>query len=229
MTTPPVITIDGPSGAGKGTASQLVASRLGWHFLDSGAIYRALALAALQQHIDENDTESLVQAASGLDLRFEVTNPTQAPQVFLGETEVSQAIRHEDTGTMASKISKYQDVRQALLSRQQAFCQAPGLVADGRDMGTAVFPDAPVKVFLTASQEERAQRRYKQLREQGENVSLAQVLTELAERDRRDTNRTVNPLRPADDAVVIDTTSLSIDDVVAAILGEAETKLGIAI
>lgn len=209
----PVVAIDGPSGAGKGTVSRALASRLGWHYLDSGAIYRSLALAALQQGVGLHDVEALVRLAEGLDLSF---NAEGTPAVMLSGVDVTQELAAESTGNAASIIAALAPVRKALFDRQRAFRRLPGLVADGRDMGTVVFPDAPYKVFLTASAEARAIRRYKQLKEKGMDVNLVGLTKEIEERDRRDRERTEAPLRAADDAVVIDSTALGIEAVIAA-------------
>jgi cytidylate kinase len=209
----PVITIDGPGGTGKGTVSHLLATALGWHFLDSGVIYRVLALAALQQHISLEDESTLTVLAQHLALSFAIATPSSAMQVLLAGEDVSKAIRCESCSNAASKVSALHRVRAALLERQRAFRQPPGLVTDGRDMGTVVFPDATLKFYLEASQEERAKRRWRQLQEQGRNVSLHDILRDLAERDTRDKTRLVAPLRPATDAVVIDTTHLSVTEV----------------
>ena len=199
----PIITIDGPSGVGKGSLASRLASHLGWNFLDSGAIYRSLALAAIEAELDLSDEEQLRACAQGLDLHF------LPPKVFLGNQDVTEAIRSEGCGQMASQLAAFPKVRAALLNRQRAFRQLPGLVADGRDMGTVVFPDAPIKFFLQASQEERAKRRYHQLKEKGINVSLETLLQELNERDQRDVSRSVAPLVSAADAIIIDSTILS--------------------
>jgi cytidylate kinase len=203
----PVITIDGPSGSGKGTIGQLLAKKLGWHFLDSGALYRILALAALKQHIDLTDIKALEQLALNLDVQF-----ANGKIILMGQ-DVTKEIRSEECSIAASKIAAEPKVRAALLIRQRAFRQAPGLVADGRDMGTVVFKDAKLKIFLTASQEQRALRRFQQLQEQGINVSLAAVSADLGQRDKRDQERIISPLKPAKDAIIIDTTLLSIDEV----------------
>lgn len=205
----PVITLDGPSGTGKGTLCHLLAKHLGWNMLDSGAIYRVLAYAVRKNGINFSDIKQLIQLALNLDLRFEssVDNETQ---VILDNENVSQKIRSEQCGQDASQIATIPEVRQALLERQRNFAQVPGLVTDGRDMGTVVFPNAVLKIFLYASSEERANRRYLQLKESGINVSLAQVVEELVKRDTRDTARTHAPLKPAEDAVQIDTTGLTI-------------------
>ncbi|MDD3517071.1 MAG: (d)CMP kinase [Chromatiales bacterium] len=210
---PPVITIDGPSGSGKGTISRRLAAELGWHWLDSGALYRLVALAALRHGLPFDDPPSLADAAYGLDVRFGMRSDGEA-EVWLEGREVSHDLRTEACGDAASRVAAVPEVRAALLQRQRNFRQSPGLVADGRDMGTVVFPDAPLKVFLTASQEERARRRFNQLKEQGLSANLHDLLDELARRDERDANRAVAPLKPADDALVIDSTSIGIDEVV---------------
>ena len=219
-----VVTIDGPGGAGKGTIARALAERLGWHLLDSGAIYRLLALASLRADIGPGEVDRLAALAEALDIRFPTAGP-EAGEVILDGTVVSAAIREEACGERASVLAAVPVVRQALLERQRAFRQPPGLVADGRDMGTVVFPDAPVKIFLTASAEERARRRHKQLMEQGVAANLADLLQELRARDERDTKRSVAPLRPAEDAVTIDTTDLSVEAVVNAVMERVEAWL----
>lgn len=205
----PVITLDGPSGTGKGTLCQLLAKHLKWNMLDSGAIYRVLAYEAREKQIELHDVEKLKDLARGLNLRFE-SSDTYVVHTILDNEDVSLAIRSEQCGQDASRIAALPEVRQALLERQRGFAQPPGLVTDGRDMGTVVFPGAILKIFLYASEEERANRRYLQLKEKGINVSLAQVVEELVKRDVRDTARMHSPLKPATDAVQIDTTRLSI-------------------
>ncbi|NEZ03478.1 (d)CMP kinase [Wenzhouxiangella sp. XN201] len=221
---PPVLTIDGPSGAGKGAVSAAVAERLGWHLLDSGAVYRAVALAALDRGVDAGDEAGLVALCEGLDLRFEPGKDGIA--VLLDGVPVDQRLRSEAVSLMASQVASQPEVRRALLGLQRQFRQLPGLVADGRDMGTVVFADAPVKVFLDASVEERAHRRHKQLKEKGESVKFSRLFRDLAERDRRDRERAVSPTVPADDAVVVDSTELALDEVVQRLLGLVEERLG---
>jgi cytidylate kinase len=212
-----VITIDGPSGSGKGTISQLLAKELGWHFLDSGALYRLLALAADRHAIALDDEASLETLAEYLDVEF-VDNGKGGAAIVLESEEVTDSIRTEEAGNAASKVAALPGVRRALLARQRAFREAPGLVADGRDMGTVVFPDATLKFYLTASAEERAQRRYKQLIEKGMDVNLASLVEEIAQRDARDASRTVAPLKPATDAVQIDTTGIGIEGVMEKVI-----------
>ncbi|MEJ2553480.1 MAG: (d)CMP kinase [Gammaproteobacteria bacterium] len=214
----PVITIDGPSGSGKGTISRLVAAQLGWHFLDSGALYRLVALAARHHTVSLDDEVSLKTLAAHLDVQFLAGEGGREGRIVLEGEEVTDAIRSEECGNAASVVAALPTVRRALLERQRAFREPPGLVADGRDMGTVVFPDAELKIFMTASREERAQRRYKQLNAKGVGVTLQHILDELAERDARDSGRSVSPLRPAADAITIDTTTTDIDDVVEEVM-----------
>ena len=220
-TSPPVITIDGPGGTGKGTISQLLARDLGWHYLDSGAVYRVLAYAAKQQEIALDDTYSLAKLATHLNINFFTEEKITVPRILLNNQDITDTIRTEQYGNLASKIGASMQVRQALLERQRAFRQWPGLVTDGRDMGTVIFPDAPLKIFLEASIEERARRRYLQLKEKAINVSLGALYDELKERDLRDKERPVAPLKPAEDAIIIDTTHISIDEVLQAIKNQA--------
>lgn len=214
----PVITIDGPSGAGKGTISYQLAKHLGWHILDSGATYRVLALAAHRFGVSLEDETALATLATDLNIDFVPLADLSATQIILEGQDVSHELRGETYGAIASQIAVKPAVRQALKIRQRAFQKPPGLVADGRDMGTVVFPDAFLKIFLTASCEERAQRRYKQLNNIGINVKLSDLMIEIAERDKRDSTRTIAPLTTATEAYVIDTTGMSIEKVVACIL-----------
>lgn len=213
----PVIAIDGPSGSGKGTVCRIIAERLGWHLLDSGALYRLTALAGAARGLDPADEPGHAAIAARLDVRFEVDG-TGNERVLLDGRDVTRELRAEVTGNMASVVAVMPSVRAALMSRQRAFAEPPGLVADGRDMGTVVFPSAGLKVFLTASAEERARRRYNQLKEKGLAANLAGLSQEILERDRRDSARSVAPLRPAADAVVIDSTGIPVDEVVKRIL-----------
>ncbi len=212
-----VICIDGPSGSGKGTIARFVAEKLGWHILDSGALYRVLALAAKNHHVALDNEAAITVLAGHLDVQFSFEQKKGFRVILEGE-DVTEQLRTEETGNAASKVAFLREVRQAILERQRAFLQTPGLVADGRDMGTVVFPEAGLKVFLTASAEERAQRRHKQLKEQGNNVSIAALSKTIKERDERDQNRTVAPLVPADDAVEVDTTALGIREVVEKVI-----------
>ncbi|MGR5140974.1 (d)CMP kinase [Photobacterium sp. DNB23_23_1] len=219
----PVITVDGPSGAGKGTLCMLLAEKLGWKLLDSGAIYRVLALAALHHGVDLESEDALVPLAAHLDVQFVAEG--ELVKVILEGEDVSGELRKEETGMAASKVAALPRVREALLRRQRAFSEAPGLVADGRDMGTVVFPQAEVKFFLDASAEERASRRMKQLQQKGLDVNFDHLLKEIQVRDDRDRNRAVAPLRPAADALVLDSTEMSIDQVIELALAHIETKL----
>ncbi|HEX4880845.1 MAG TPA: (d)CMP kinase [Porticoccaceae bacterium] len=221
----PVITVDGPSGAGKGTVSLILARKLGFHYLDSGALYRALAVAATRHQVASDNIEALAVLAAHMDLSFAMDRDDVEPRVMLEGEDVTRLVRGEDVGIMASRVAAIPEVRTALLHRQRAFARAPGLVADGRDMGTVVFPAAALKVFLTASSEERARRRYKQLIEKGETATLAGLVEAVNERDERDRNREVAPLRPAEGAVQVDSTGRTIEEVVAAILAVAEEQL----
>ena len=219
----PVITVDGPSGAGKGTLCMLLAEKLGFHLLDSGAIYRVLALAAIHHGVDTESEDALVPLATHLDVQFIAEG--ELVKVILEGEDVSGELRKEETGMAASKVAALPRVREALLRRQRAFSAAPGLVADGRDMGTVVFTNAEAKIFLDASAEERANRRLKQLQGKGLDVKFDDLLSEIQERDERDRNRPVAPLRPAEDALVLDSTSMNIEQVVEKALHYIESKL----
>ena len=214
--TPTVIAIDGPSGSGKGTLSQLLAKKIGFHLLDSGALYRLVALAALKQGVNIQDERQVEQVAAQLDVRFDITD--ESTRILLSGEDVTSAIRNEIISMNASVVAAYPGVREALLKRQRNFRQLPGLVADGRDMGTTVFPDADIKIFLTASAEARAQRRYKQLVEKGESVDMNALIKDIQERDERDSKRTVSPLKPAADAILLDSTQMTIEEVLEAML-----------
>jgi cytidylate kinase len=220
----PVLTIDGPSGSGKGTVSRAAAKNLGWALLDSGALYRLVALGGRRAGIDLSDGEGLARLARQLDMRFD-SNPGGEEIVWLGGQEVTRDIRTESAGNDASRVAALPAVRSALLERQRRFAVPPGLVADGRDMGTVVFPDAPVKIFLTASADERAARRYKQLKEKGVAATLAALSKEIAERDRRDITRSASPLVASEDAVLLDTTGMSVDAVVERVLSVVRERL----
>ncbi|OLU17295.1 cytidylate kinase [Pseudomonas sp. PA1(2017)] len=220
----PVITIDGPSGSGKGTVAGLLAKQLGWNLLDSGALYRLLAFCAGNHGVDLANEESLKLLAAHLDVQFLAAGDGKPQRIILEGEEVTDAIRNEQVGAGASQVAALPAVREALLQRQRAFREAPGLVADGRDMGTVVFSDAPLKVFLTASAEERANRRYLQLKAKGDNVNLASLLDEIRARDERDTQRAVAPLKPAADAIQLDSTELSIEQVLERILSEVANR-----
>ncbi|MGQ7242443.1 (d)CMP kinase [Salinicola sp. V024] len=208
----PIVTIDGPGGAGKGTISRMIAEHMGWHLLDSGALYRLIALSALRKGVAVDDARALSEQAQNLDVVFAVENG--AMQILLEGDDVTQAIRSEGVGSAASQVAALPPVREALLQRQRDFRQAPGLVADGRDMGTVVFPDASLKIYLTASAKERARRRLLQLQQAGEDARLSTLLKEIQARDARDMQRAVAPLKPAEDAVELDTTQLDIPEVV---------------
>ncbi|KPZ53451.1 MULTISPECIES: (d)CMP kinase [Pseudoalteromonas] len=209
----PVITVDGPSGSGKGTVCRLLADKLGWDVLDSGAIYRVLSLAALHHQIALDNEEALVPLAANLDVQFLVDSQTNAGKVILEGEDVTSTIRNEEVGAAASKVAALPRVREALLRRQRAFKTERGLIADGRDMGTVVFQDAPLKIYLTASAQERARRRYVELNERGLDVTLSGLLQDIQARDERDMNRAVAPLVPADDAIEIDTSELNAQQV----------------
>jgi cytidylate kinase len=215
----PVITIDGPGGSGKGTVAMRLAERLGWHFLDSGALYRLVAVAAMDRGIADDDEPALGELAAHLDVDFGLTG--EGMVILLDGNYITGRLRSERVSVFASRIAAYPSVREALVQRQRAFRKPPGLVADGRDMGTVIFPDARLKIFLTASAEARAERRYKQLKEKGESVNLSRLFREIKERDARDSSRAVAPLRPAADAHLIDSTEMTVDQV----LGKIENLL----
>lgn len=223
----PVLAIDGPSGSGKGTVAGLLAKRLGWNLLDSGALYRLLAFAAGNHGIDLTNEEALKVLAAHLDVQFTHAKGGQGQHIILEGDDVTDVIRTEQVGAGASQVAALPAVRDALLQRQRAFLEAPGLVADGRDMGTVVFPSAPLKIFLTASAEERARRRYLQLKNKGIDSDQAQLAEEISARDERDSQRAVAPLKPAVGAILVDSTSMSIDEVVESILAEV-SRLGLA-
>jgi cytidylate kinase len=207
----PVIAVDGPGGSGKGTITTRLANHLGWHFLDSGALYRLTAIAVMKKQTSLDDEVALGKIAANLDIHFE-TRDSEVRAVLEGQ-DVTGLLRNEDTGVIASRVAVTPAVRSALTGRQRHFRQFPGLVADGRDMGTVIFPDAKLKIFLTASAEIRAERRYKQLKDKGESVNLTRLFREIKARDLRDQSRSIAPLRPAEDAVIIDSTEMSIDEV----------------
>lgn len=216
----PIVTIDGPGGAGKGTLASRLARQLGWHLLDSGALYRLLAFAASNHGVDLTNEEALKALAAHLDVQFTSLADGLSQCITLEGEDVTLAIRNERVGAGASRVAALPAVREALLQRQRAFHEAPGLVADGRDMGTVVFPEAELKVFLTASAEERARRRQRQLRASGESASLENLIEEISARDEHDSQRAVAPLKPAADALMIDSTELSIDQVLEQVLSE---------
>jgi len=223
---PPVVTVDGPSGSGKGTIAQILAGRLGWHYLDSGALYRVLGLIAIRRGVALNNEPALCRLAEEIRIEFVPQHDGMPAHVSVDGQDVSRDLRTEDTGELASKVAILPDVRASLLQKQRNFRKFPGLLTDGRDMGTTVFPDAQVKIFLTASAEVRAQRRYKQLKEKGFDASLSSILGEIRHRDQRDTERTVSPLRPAEDAWVLDASTLTIDQVVAEVSQRIVSRLG---
>ena len=210
----PVITVDGPSGTGKGTVCSHLANWLGWNFLDSGALYRVLAVAAEKYDLARDNEPGIAELAESLDVVFDRPQPGKDVTVIFEGNDISQQIRTEECGNSASQIATLSEVRSALLERQRKFRQKPGLVADGRDMGTVVFADAPLKIYLIASAAERAKRRYKQLKQKGFSVNLPRLTADIAERDTRDSQRTISPLKPADDSIVVDTTTLEISTVI---------------
>ena len=214
----PVITIDGPGGSGKGTIASLLAKQLGWHCLDSGALYRITGVTASKRGIATDDAEGLVALIESIEIRF------VDGQTLVDGVDIEGEIRTETAGELASQVASVPAVRDALFELQRNFAKAPGLIADGRDMGTVIFPDAPLKIFLTATAEARAQRRYKQLREKGFDVTLGSLLDEIVARDKRDTERTVAPLKPAESAVILDSTQLTIDEVLRAAMDLAKAR-----
>jgi len=214
----PVLTLDGPSGVGKGTVASIIAQKLDWHLLDSGAIYRAFAIVASNNDIKIDDIDDLLKLANNFDISFKLNSNHKPLNVYLNNVEVSSELRTEKTAALASQFAKIESLRKTLLVKQRQFKKLPGLVADGRDMGTVVFPDAPFKVFLTAEVEERAKRRLKQLQETGITGNISHTLEEVQKRDERDVNRQHSPLRPAKDALVIDTTNLSINEVISKVM-----------
>ena len=214
----PVLTLDGPSAVGKGTVASIIAQKLDWHLLDSGAIYRAFAIVARDNDIKIDDIDGLLKLANNFDISFKLNSNHEPLNVYLNNVEVSSELRTEKTAALASQFAKIESLRKVLLVKQRQFKKLPGLVADGRDMGTVVFSDAPFKVFLTAEVEERAKRRLKQLQESGIAGNISHTLVEVQKRDERDANRQHSPLRPAEDALVIDTTNLTINEVIAKVM-----------
>jgi len=214
----PVLTLDGPSGVGKGTVASIIAQKLDWHLLDSGAIYRAFAIVASNNDIKIDDIDGLLKLANNFDISFKLNSNHEPLNVYLNNVEVSSELRTEKTAALASQFAKIESLRKVLLVKQRQFKKLPGLVADGRDMGTVVFPDASFKVFLTAEVEERAKRRLKQLQETGIAGNISHTLAEVQKRDERDVNRQHSPLRPAKDALVIDTTNLTINEVITRVM-----------
>lgn len=221
----PVLAIDGPSGSGKGTIGQILADRLGWRFLDSGAVYRAVGYLAARDGVDGSDVARVAALARDMKIGFEIV-PDGTARVILDGVDVGDGLRTEEAGAMASKVAAIPELRAALLNKQRAFRQPPGLVADGRDMGTTVFPDAVLKVYLTASPEVRAERRYKQLKDKGFDANLSRLLGEIRDRDARDSARAASPLKPAADASILDTSALSISEVVGQIESLLRSRLG---
>jgi cytidylate kinase len=221
----PVVTIDGPSGSGKGTICQMLARELGWHLLDSGALYRIVGLAAESQAVDFTDVPALAALAAKLPVEFRPAEAGEPAAVLLDGEDISRQVRAETTGALASKVAVHAMVRDALKGLQRSFAVAPGLVADGRDMGTVIFRDASLKIYLTASAQERAERRYKQLLDKGESVNLAALLEDIQLRDERDMNREVAPLKPAADAIIIDSSATAIKDVFQQVLSHVKAGL----
>jgi len=214
----PVLTLDGPSGVGKGTVASIISQKLDWHLLDSGAIYRAFAIVANDNDIKIDDIDSLLKLGNNFDISFKLNSNHEPLNVYLNNVEVSSELRTEKTAALASQFAKIESLRKVLLVKQRQFKKLPGLVADGRDMGTVVFPDAPFKVFLTAEVSERAKRRLKQLQESGIAGNISHTLAQVQKRDERDLNRQHSPLRPAKDALIIDTTNLTINEVITRVM-----------
>jgi len=214
----PVLTLDGPSGVGKGTVASIIAQKLDWHLLDSGAIYRAFAIVARDNDIKIDDIDGLLKLANNFDISFKLNSNHEPLNVYLNNVEVSSELRTEKTAALASQFAKIESLRKVLLVKQRQFKKLPGLVADGRDMGTVVFPNALFKVFLTADVEERAKRRLKQLHDKGIAGNISHTLAEVQKRDERDLNRQHSPLKPAKDALVIDTTNLTINEVITKVM-----------
>ena len=214
----PVLTLDGPSGVGKGTVASIISQKLDWHILDSGAIYRAFAIVARDNFIKIDDIDGLLKLANNFDISFKLNSNHEPLNVYLNNVEVSTELRTEKTAALASQFAKIESLRKVLLVKQRQFKKLPGLVADGRDMGTVVFPEAPFKVYLTAEVSERAKRRLKQLQESGISGNISHTLAEVQKRDKRDLNRQHSPLKPAKDALVIDTTDLSINEVITKVM-----------
>ncbi len=222
----PVITIDGPSGSGKGTIAQLLAKQLKWHFLDSGVLYRAIGWAVLHQKISTDDQAALKKLVDTIDIKMQIADIGDEAKIMVDQQDITDDIRSEACSQMASITSAIPFVRAALLERQRQFRQMPGLVTDGRDMGTVVFPDATIKFYLTASVEERANRRYSQLKQKGKHVSLPDILRELHARDERDANRAIAPAKPADDVILVDTTSLDVNGAFQTVLQHVKKRIG---
>jgi len=222
--TVPIITVDGPGGAGKGTVCKRLADRLGWHLLDGGMLYRLLALASINHQVATDNERALQVMASALDVQFRSLDGQEGIRACLEGEDVTDLVRSEDVGMIASKVAALPAARSALLARQRAFAEPPGLVADGRDMGTVVFVDAPLKIYLTASVDERARRRHKQLLDKGQSATLARLVEAIESRDKSDMNRPIAPLKPAVDALYIDSTSMTIDEVCQHILDKAAER-----
>jgi cytidylate kinase len=220
----PIVTIDGPSGSGKGTISRLMHKELGWHYLDSGALYRILAFSAESKGMSFVEEAALAELAKSLQIQFIEIPNSEHIGVYLDQHEITTQIRTEEMGEKASKVAAFPSVREALVMRQRAFLQPPGLIADGRDMGTVIFPEADLKIFLEASLEERAERRFNQLKKSGVHANLQSLFSELSQRDARDRQRVVCPLKPAQDAVIVDTTGMPIEEVLSVVRREFREK-----